>query len=284
MKELNRKNISTLSRFSGGRLIYAALVVIGFLLVTAASHDLRSIQREDASACAEYDELRELFYMTLPRSAADKSAAAFGSPAAEKAEGQNPGSSAADHDLPVGIPAGPLERLTLINPDFAGWISIEGTDVDYPIVRGNDNDRYLDTTYAGNSSPAGAIFMDCRNARGFGDSVCVIYGHNMRDGSMFAELNNYIEPAFMTEHPCINITTAEGAALTYRVFDAKLTDMRDTAHDPDSLASAAEAVVTGSPPGSGRPPGGEGRYLILSTCTPSADKEERMLVYALLTG
>ena len=281
MKELPTGTKSILSRLNGGRILYVALIMVGFLLIMAASKDLSSIQSEDDAARAEYDELRELFYMTGAVSAADKNASNAGLTPAEKAMGQSPYNSTANPDTPVAIPeilqAEPMARIIGINGDFAGWICIEGTGVDYPIVQGKDNERYLNTTFTGNYNPAGAVFMDYRLTRGFNESVCVLYGHNMRDGSMFAQLNKYIEPAFMAEHPFVNITTPEGETLIYRVFDAGLTDMRDTAHDPDTLRSAAQAVAADSPPG------GEGRYLILSTCTPGADTEERMLVYALLT-
>lgn len=276
MKEIYIKTKTILSRLSGGRILYAALAIVGFLLITAASHDLYSIPREDADARAEYDELRELFYLLSTNSAADNDAVGTGLPAAELRVKPNAYSSSATPDAPVEIPAEPLERLARMNPDLVGWISVKDM-IDYPIVQGKDNDLYLNTTFTGKNNPAGAIFMDYRHTRGFDEPVCVIYGHNMRDGSMFALLNDYIQPAFMAEHPHITITAAEGGTLLYQVFDAKLTDMRDTVHDPDALANAASAVV-------GDPSGSAGRYLILSTCTPGADKSERMLVYAALVG
>ena len=274
MRELLNRTKLLISQLNERRILYITLVVVGFFLITAASQNLYSIRREDSVARSEYDELRELFYMMNAYSSDDISSLDAESPVAEQAEPQAPGHSLTTPDSPVDIPADPFECLAWMNPDFVGWISISDTVVDYPVVQGRDNECYLSTTFNGSRNPAGAIFMDYRCARGFYEPICVLYGHNMRDGSMFAELNNYIEPAFMAEHPDINIKTKEGDDLIYRVFDAMYSDMRDTTPDVDVMeAYAAEAAI-----------GSASRFLILSTCTPGADKDERILVYSVLVG
>lgn len=295
MKELLNK---TIRRLNAGKYLYVALVVAGVMLITAASKDLYSIKREDAAARSEYDRLRELFYMadgTYAAGTLDAGSYSIGSghygadiAATEQEEPRYPGQNSATPDTAAdvsefdvsefAVPAGALASLAGMNSDFAGWITIAGTSVDYPVVRGDDNIRYLFTTFTGTDNPAGAIFMDHRLTRGFDEPVCVLYGHNMRDGSMFAPLNNYTEPGFMSEHPYINITTAEGGTLVYRVFDVKRTDMRDTTHDP-ALLEASRAGLAGDSSSGAAP-----RFLLLSTCTPGADREERTLIYAELVG
>jgi sortase B len=181
----------------------------------------------------------------------------------------------ADSNRPNQAQPGALAELMGINRDFVGWVSIEGTGVSYPVVRGGDNSYYLNTTFTGSSNPAGSIFMDYRLERGFNAPVCILYGHNMRDGSMFAQLNQYLDSAFMEEHQDIRIITPEGHYLVYRVFDARSTDMWDTAYDVDLMEDSYAAASNGAS-------GGAGRFLLLSTCTPGADRSGRMLVYAAL--
>jgi len=173
-------------------------------------------------------------------------------------------------------PQGPLDELAGINPDFVGWISIDGV-IEYPIVRGRDNNRYLRVTFAGQRNGSGAIFMDYRNTMGFLDTVCIIYGHNMKNGTMFAPLNRYADRAFLEEHPDITVVTSDGEILKYRIFAAKRVCVWDAIYDLKHSSSAAAAKALGDAPD------GAGNYLLLSTCTPSVEKDERMLVYAALT-
>lgn len=82
-----------------------------------------------------------------------------------------------------------FENLKKINPDIVAWIRIEAAGIDYPVVQGEDNEYYLHHTFQREANIAGSIFMDFRN-RGFRDEKVILYGHNMRDGSMFAALKN----------------------------------------------------------------------------------------------
>ena len=174
-------------------------------------------------------------------------------------------------------PSDSIASLTELNPDFIGWIVIIGTGIDYPVVRGSDNNQYLNATFSGRNNPSGAIFMDTRNTRGFDSAFCVLYGHNMRDGSMFAPLNWYLDSAFMTAHPDIIITTADGEALVYNIFKAVSINTSDDAHDLYIPEKIADDVAESAP-------GGASRFLLLSTCANSSNKDERTLVYAALAG
>lgn len=95
-------------------------------------------------------------------------------------------------------------------PDMKGWIVLDGTQIDYPIVQAKDNDYYLYRLYDGTQNANGSIFMDCRNTGIFLDDNTVIYGHNMQSGIMFAVLNRYKSQAFFEEHPTMVISTADG--------------------------------------------------------------------------
>lgn len=86
-------------------------------------------------------------------------------------------------------------------PDVVGWIYCPGTVVNYPIVKGKDNDYYLHRLMNGEYSLGGTLFMDYRNAGDFSDWNSIVYGHNMKNGSMLAVLTEYYEQEFYEEHP-----------------------------------------------------------------------------------
>ena len=92
-----------------------------------------------------------------------------------------------------------------INDDTVGWITIAGTLIDYPIVQAADNCYYLSHDCNGEESKYGSIFMDCHNAEDFSDNHTILYGHNMKNGSMFHDLNEYHSHDFFDEHIYIEV-------------------------------------------------------------------------------
>lgn len=81
-----------------------------------------------------------------------------------------------------------------VNPDVVGWIYIEALEgISYPVVQGEDNEEYLHTTYENNYNFAGTIFIDYENSRDFSDCNTLVYGHNMKNGSMFGQLKKFSE-------------------------------------------------------------------------------------------
>ena len=98
-----------------------------------------------------------------------------------------------------------FQPLLAINEDIVGWLRIEGTRIDHPVVQASDNSYYLDRNVKREKSKRGAIFMDYRN-RGDGEDLnTVIYGHSFKDGSMFGELSNYKKKAYFQEHPHVEL-------------------------------------------------------------------------------
>ena len=103
--------------------------------------------------------------------------------------------------------------LQAINPDIVAWLRIPGV-LEYPVVRGEDNSYYLNhKTY----NIAGSIFLDYRNERDFSDSKNIIYGHNMKDGSMFHVLRNYQDIDFFQEHTDMEVYLPDGRSLNYQI-------------------------------------------------------------------
>lgn len=111
-------------------------------------------------------------------------------------------------EKPSGFMAG-FEQLARINPGLKGWISIPGTALSLPVVQGSDNSYYLDHDFYGKQDRHGTIFVDCEADLETGGFNTVIYGHHMRDGSMFGILKSYRSEAFYKDHPSFFISLPE---------------------------------------------------------------------------
>lgn len=108
-------------------------------------------------------------------------------------------------------------RLKKINDDITGWIHVPGTEIDYPVARGSDNSYYLKHGIDKKRSARGSLFMDYRNLGIGQDFNTVIYGHNMKDGSMFGDLVKYKEASFFYDHSLIEYVTEQGMT-TWKIF------------------------------------------------------------------
>ena len=109
--------------------------------------------------------------------------------------------------------------LLAINSDIVGWITIQGTHVNYPILQADDNRYYLNRNYLKDESRAGSIFMDYRNDCQYLSPNTIIYGHRMKDGSMFAGLKKYLNQSFYEENPILLFDTLY-ASYEVEVFSA----------------------------------------------------------------
>lgn len=109
--------------------------------------------------------------------------------------------------------------LTAINSDFVGWLTVDGTIIDYPVVKSSEDDPeyYLRRNFNKEYSYAGCLFV---GAGCDTDSDCfVIYGHNLKTDNMFGTLDDYIDVDFVEKHPYIRLGTPDGD-YTYKVFAA----------------------------------------------------------------
>ncbi len=112
-------------------------------------------------------------------------------------------------------------ELSGVKPDIVGWIRIRALDLSYPVVQAEDNDYYLHTTFEGASNIAGCIFMNCYNKPDYTDQNTIIYGHNMRNGSMFGTLSDFGEEEVYNKSKYFWIFTPE-FIYQYRIFSASV--------------------------------------------------------------
>lgn len=189
---------------------------------------------EEQNAGSEYDRIRNAVVRTgaAPETEAEEAGAEetedSGEDAAKTAAedtGQDAAETETEDGEPVEIPID-FEALWEINPEAYAWITIPGTEIDYPILQSEtDNTYYLTHNIEGEESPEGAIFTEDYNSKDFEDPNTVIYGHNMRNGSMFQGLHEYMDRAFFDENREVLIYLPD-KILHYEIFAAYLYDDR----------------------------------------------------------
>ena len=131
----------------------------------------------------------------------------------------------AEDEIPIDFAS-----LKETNPDIYAWIEIPDTNVNYPIVQSADDDSYyLNHTIDGQEGYPGSIYTEKVNAKDFSDFNTVIYGHDMKDGSMFRKLEEYKDKDFWKENPYFYIYTPDGKEITYKIYSVgQVLDTSDT--------------------------------------------------------
>ena len=102
-----------------------------------------------------------------------------------------------------------FELLQEMNAGAVGWLYCPGTPINYPVLQSTDNEYYLKHLYNGQNNSSGAIFMDAMNSPDLSNINTIIYGHNMKNGSMFASLQNYSEWWYYQQHPALYYLTED---------------------------------------------------------------------------
>lgn len=121
-------------------------------------------------------------------------------------------------------------RLAQINGHYQLWLYAPDTPIDYPVVHCRSNSYYLDRMFNRKQNPAGTLFIDYRNLPDFDDPNTIIYGHHMRDGSMFHSLTDYDAPGYYEAHPYLLAVSAEEIHVI-EVFAGYVTDVEDHCYD-----------------------------------------------------
>ena len=150
-----------------------------------------------------------------------------------------------------------IQALIAENGDCIGWLSIDGTSISYPVMyTPSEPQKYLRRSFYGQYSQSGVPFLDGRCD--LQSSNLIIYGHNMRNGTMFSDLKRYVDRNFLNAHRTVKFETADGVQ-TFTVTEVRRTNTADPWYDRTTCE--------------------DGRHLILSTCYGSG-KDGRLLIIA----
>ena len=160
-----------------------------------------------------------------------------------------------------------------------------GTTISYPLLYGTDNSYYLNHAWDKSYSFVGSIFLDYRNSGDWSDFNTIIYGHNMRDSSMFATLQAYTDPAYCQSHPLIYITDGQTVRqyhifAAYEIYEEGLTYTRQFGNDEEKQ-QFIDSSLKQSYYDTGIVPTVEDQIITLSTCTGRGSKS-RWIVQAVL--
>lgn len=128
------------------------------------------------------------------------------------------------------LPQIDFDGLRAINGDVVAWIQIPGIGVDYPVVQGKDNEHYLHYTFYGKANKAGSIFLDYRNRADFTDRKVILYGHNMKDGSMFSNLKKYQDASFRKEQGRVVIYLPD-RVLECEIVECRQVSVQDSVYE-----------------------------------------------------
>lgn len=194
----------------------------------------------------------------------------------QETEGQDP-----DDTI---FPSVDFAMLREINADIVAWLYIEGTDINYPVVQGKDNSYYLNHLFDGTKNKAGCLFLDSRLDSGFADRNSVIYGHHLRNRTMFTGLMKYKKQDFYDAHSRALLLTPDGK---YEVlfFSGYVSDTASKAWEIDFADITFEEwlleIATHSYFKSDVVPGAEDRVVTLSTCTYEFD-DARFVLHGVI--
>lgn len=197
-----RKRRTRLINFMLTAVVAACLGVIG-----VASYQLYGILKNYHDSNQLYDALKADYV-------SDKS----GEKKADQTESEAPEEESSTEDTSWLTQHVDMAALKQTNPDVAGWIYFEDGSISYPVMYSGDDETYLHTAYDGTYAYAGALFIEGKNNGDFSDSHTIIYGHNMRNLSMFGKLKNYYQDSsYYEDHQYFQIFT-ENMVYRYHIF------------------------------------------------------------------
>ncbi len=205
---------------------------------------------EYAEGQRQYDELRAIFYADtsaddyLPEPWPAVGAADWetSKQLAALQDEENPFASAAQSELDFQVILARLSKLKSLNADTYGWIKITGTDVDYPVMQGADNNFYLRRSFYKTPLNSGSIFVDSACSSPDENYNTVIYGHNMKDGTMFHSLFNLENESYFNSAE-IRLMTPNGVYV-YEVYSVhRPHETEQFFHTEFNPASYAEFVA-----------------------------------------
>ena len=177
------------------------------------------------------------------------------------------------------------EDSQINHKDYRGWIKINSTNIDYPVFQGKDNLYYLDKDISGKYLISGCIFMNFTNNE-FEDLNTILFGHNMKNGTMFADLSKYKQKDFFYNNNHIDIEINTNQHLKYEVFSVYTTEATDdyiiTNFDSDeAYKQFVEQIKNKSIYKSDIQIDEQDKIITLSTCS-SEFKDARLVVHGRL--
>lgn len=252
-----------------------AVFVVCLALLAFSAFQLIGIFTEYKKGTDEYDELQEFVKEELPEDIEEE----------EKEPAEAPDGTEAEEPKPEEeerLQRIAFDELKEINSEIVAWIEIPGSGISYPVMHTEDDVYYLNHTFRNKVNKAGSIFMETLNAPDFTDLHTIIYGHNMKNGSMFAGLKNYTSPSYLVSHPVVYIDLEDGTH-GYQIFSCYEAEANSDSYTigfaPDEqYETFLQTLKSRSAYDTGVEVSVQDSIITLSTCTKSG--QHRYLVHA----
>jgi sortase B len=184
------------------------------------------------------------------------------------------------------------DGLLKVNPDFDGLLYVPSIPIRYPIAAGKDNDKYLHTTFEGTANASGSIFLDCYASKDFSDRNTIVYGHNMKNWTMFGSLKKFLsDDKLCASDPYVYIFQKD-RILKYEIFSYYITTYECDAYNAVTTDKEYDAFVKNAFKRSAYAYDQEKgdidfsaypRLLMLSTCS-GTQHVDRLIVHAALVS
>lgn len=252
------------------KAVFVLLIVVLLGIMGFSAWQILNITTEYQGGTQTYDELEQ--FVVIPETAPTE-AATEETQADEPAEPQ------------ILWPQVDFAALAEVNPDVVGWIYIPDTQINYPVVQGEDNDYYLNHLFNKKVNSSGCIFLDFGAEADFTSMNSALHGHHMKNGSMFAGVCNYKKQSFYDAHPVGMLLTPQGNYLI-RFFAGYVCDTESDAWDisfsQEDYAAWLDQGIRKSYFSSDVVPTTDDRVITLSTCSYEYD-DARFVVHGILT-
>lgn len=248
------------------------LIIVGVICIGVSVWGIMGIYNEYKVAVDKYDDLNSEFVDVY-------------TPPTEE---QNPGTE--NENTETVSPEVPWYQMISVDldglhkkyPHIVGWIFFENETISYPVLHSDDNNRYLRTTYDGKKATAGSIFIEATHSRDFTDTHTIVYGHNMRNLSMFGKLKYYkTEENYYDTHQYFQIFSGN-EILRYQIFAYQEVSVDSFVYQ-EKFTSArvlANKLIANSMINTGIEMKDNDKIITLSTCT--VEEDYRFVVSAVL--
>lgn len=183
-----------------------------------------------------------------------------------------------DEGVPITVD---FELLRKTNDDVVAWLYCKNTMINYPVAQAEDNDYYLHRLLNGNYNRAGTLFMECTNQKDFSDWNTLIYGHNMKNNTMFGTLTDYNDQEYYDEHPVWYLLTPNG---DYRIelISGFVTDtsseIYSIPHTMEAKDELVDSIMRKSTFKTNATISSEDKLITFSTCTYEYDEARYVLI------
>lgn len=273
-------------RAAFGDIMRTLLMLIALVIFLFSAYTLYGYYREYKKSTDEYDNLESSFSIE-DESESENLEDLENDQALQRITGREV-ATVWENGREVTIPTmkNPIDFAELkgVNEDIVGWLKISALDISYPVVQGTDNDYYLHRTFEGVENFAGCLFVNSGNSADFTDQNTIVYGHNMKNGSMFGKLKKFQEEEtfrkskyfwmftenFIYQYRIFSAMTVNKVGINYQTFfaESEFSEFRDQAF-ANSVVENSDVELSY-----------EDRIVTLSTCT--GDDSTRFVVMGRL--